>query len=137
LLWLPSAYNRKIKLGEFEKTESFLRENNFTIYSLLAIGFKRSLGFRVVNQSLKIDFVAEPVQSCRPGAVLLGDWESEICDQEIAALLEKNALKFSSKPHQTSFLSSFFAIPKKDGKFRPVHNLKMLNRFVVYCHFKM
>ena len=50
-----------------------------------------------MNQSLKIDFVVEPVQSCRPGAVLLGDWESEMYDQEIAALLEKNALKFSSK----------------------------------------
>lgn len=86
----------------------------------------------IVNHGLEIEFVTEPVQSFRPGDVRLGDREAEICDQEITSLLEKNAIEVSSEPHQTSFLSSFFVIPKKGGKYRPVHNLRKLNRFVVY-----
>ena len=35
------------------------------------------------------------------------------------------------------FISSIFTISKKSGGFRPVVNLKALNKFVVYNHFKM
>lgn len=91
----------------------------------------------IVNHGLKIEFVTEPIQSFRSGDVLLRDRETEICDQEILSLLEKKAIEFSLEPHQTSFLISFFVIPKKDGKYRSVHNLKMLKRVVVYRHFKM
>ena len=91
----------------------------------------------VVSNGLKIDFSSEPVQTFLPRTVTLSDKETEICDQEIASLLAKNAISLSQEPQASSFLSSFFIIPKKGGKFRPVHNLKALNRFVVYRHFKM
>ena len=35
------------------------------------------------------------------------------------------------------FISNLFVIPKKNGELRPVINLKPLNEFVRYHHFKM
>ena len=39
-----------------------------------------------------------------------------------------------SEPYQ--FISNIFLVPKPNGKFRPVINLKQLNEFVNYEHFK-
>ena len=35
------------------------------------------------------------------------------------------------------FVSTIFLVPKKDGQFRPIINLKPLNRFMRKHHFKM
>ena len=37
----------------------------------------------------------------------------------------------------SQFLSNFFLVSKKDGGKRPVINLKTLNSFIPYSHFKM
>ncbi|CAB4031124.1 Hypothetical predicted protein, partial [Paramuricea clavata] len=37
----------------------------------------------------------------------------------------------------TGFLSTLFVVPKKGGGHRPIFNLKQLNHFVQYEHFKM
>ena len=42
------------------------------------------------------------------------------------------SLTFSS-----GFVCSLFVIPKKTGGFRPIVNLKPLNKFIKYEHFKM
>jgi hypothetical protein len=62
--------------------------------------------------------------------------ESEKIDSEVATLLEKGALNMV-KPVSGQFLSSLFLVPKRDGKSRPVINLKELNVFLKYEHFKM
>ena len=43
------------------------------------------------------------------------------------------------KPHfaETLFYSSLFLVPKKSGQMRPVINLRPLNQFLRYQHFKM
>ena len=51
-------------------------------------------------------------------------------------LLEKGALNMV-KPVSDKFLSSLFLVLKRDGKSRPVINLKELNVFLKYEHFKM
>ena len=52
----------------------------------------------------------------------------------------QNAWKGShngNKPHWWWFFSNIFLRPKKDGSFRPIINLRWLNAFVAYHHFKM
>ena len=41
------------------------------------------------------------------------------------------------KPVSGQFLSSLFLVPKRNGNSRPVINLKELNVFLKYDHFKM
>ena len=51
-------------------------------------------------------------------------------------MLGKSAISRASfDPNQ--FLSNLFTIPKKGDEMRPVINLKPLNHFVEYHHFKM
>lgn len=55
---------------------------------------------------------------------------------EVGKLLGKGAMRRASfDPNQ--FLSNQFKIPKKGDQLRPVINLKLLNHFVEYLHFKM
>ena len=61
---------------------------------------------------------------------------STVVTKEIEALVEKNAIARASE-RLGGFLSSFFLVPKADGSWRPVLNLKPLNRFVISPHFKM
>ena len=59
----------------------------------------------------------------------------EICDQEVKSLLEKGAIE----PIEPGggFINGQFVIPKRTGGFRPIVNLKALNKFVRPVHFKM
>ena len=53
-------------------------------------------------------------------------------------LLEKQAVHPVPVPLQEQgFISSMFVVPKKDGGNCPVVNLKPLNQYLVYEHFKM
>lgn len=56
------------------------------------------------------------------------------------ALHEKHAIHHVLEPNchkQTQFISPLFTVPRKGGGQRPVINLKDLNHFVEYQHFKM
>lgn len=50
-------------------------------------------------------------------------------------MISKGAI-ICSEPETGEFISTIFIVPKKNGKFRPVINLKYLNEFVHYDHFK-
>jgi len=61
---------------------------------------------------------------------------TDTCDKEVEEMLAKNAIIPVSE-HQWGFVSTLFAIPKKSGGYRPIVNLKKLNSFIRYDHFKM
>ncbi len=62
--------------------------------------------------------------------------QSEIVEQEIDALLRKNVIE-EAKHDEGEFLSTIFLVPKKNGKYRLILNLKKFNEHVEYWHFKM
>ena len=58
-----------------------------------------------------------------------------IVDNEVQEFLKKGAIVPSvSEPGE--FISNLFIVPKPCGKYRPVINLRHLNKFVHYDHFK-
>lgn len=56
---------------------------------------------------------------------------------EVRSLLSKRAVVRLSRRPAGAVISSFFLAPKKNGKWRPILNLKPLNRFIRPPHFKM
>lgn len=61
--------------------------------------------------------------------------EIELIDTEVLTLLEKGAI-VKSNHSDDQFISNIFVVQKKNGKYRPVLNLKRLNKFIKYFHFK-
>ena len=56
-------------------------------------------------------------------------------DQEMRDQLEKKVIETCSD--SDGFFSPIFAIPKKDGGWRPIINLKVLNQYLNTRLFKM
>ena len=77
-----------------------------------------------------------PVQSKVPITRFQSSHHADIFDIEVQKMLEKGAITVE-QPIQGQFLSSLFMVPKKNGELRPVINLRPLNRFLPYQHFKM
>ena len=62
--------------------------------------------------------------------------EAWIIDTEISDLLSKGVIT-ESVHERDEFISTIFLRPKKDGTHRMILNLKSLNQYVTYYHFKM
>ena len=62
--------------------------------------------------------------------------EEAAMDQEIRSMLTKGAIR-EAIPKSDQFLSNVFVTPKGEGLYRPIINLKDLNQYVPYHHFKM
>ena len=86
-------------------------------------------------QGYEIEFEAEPFQLKIPNQIRFSAEEEKLVDKEVSSLLSEGAIVACfHEPHE--FISNIFLVPKPNGKFRPVINLKQLNEFVVYEHFK-
>ena len=59
----------------------------------------------------------------------------ELIDKEINESLLKGAIQISEN-EDGEFISNIFLVKKKNGKFRPVINLRKLNSFIEYHHLK-
>ncbi|KZS04654.1 Uncharacterized protein APZ42_032360 [Daphnia magna] len=91
---------------------------------------------QIIESGYHIEFTHPPVQDKWPSKILLDEEKSTICNTEIKALSRKGAIVVA--PDNSGFISNFFIVPKNTkGKFRPIFNLKNLNLFVSYEHFKM
>ena len=85
---------------------------------------------------IQIPFTIFPHQSRVPPPTFHNQSEKVAIDQEISDMLQKGAIQVVS-PMNGEFLSPVFLVKKKDGGNRPVINLKELNSYVTYQHFKM
>ena len=62
--------------------------------------------------------------------------EKETVSIEVENLLEKGAVE-QVCPQKDQFLGNMSIVKKKDGGNRPVINLKELNQYIIFLHFKM
>ena len=82
-----------------------------------------------------IEFDTQPYNTKRPQSTFSAK-ESAIIDSEVAKLLSKNIIETTDHtPYEV--ISNIFIRPQKDGGHRLILNLKGLNQFVTYHHFKM
>ena len=86
----------------------------------------------------QIQFTQLPYQDRSPHVPQFSAIEQEGLDKEIQDMLHKGAVEEIHNPLvREGFYSNMFLVPKKDGRQRPVFNLKKLNTFVHTPHFKM
>ena len=85
----------------------------------------------------QIDFESEPVQYSVPKEINFTNQEAEVVDSEIHKFLDKGNVE-PTVHENGEFISNIFLRPKKEaGSFRMILNLRALNKFVKYEHFKM
>ncbi|XP_068734583.1 uncharacterized protein [Montipora capricornis] len=85
---------------------------------------------------IQILFTTFPHQNQVPPLTFHNQSEKVAIDREISEMLQKVAIQVVS-PMNGEFLSSVVLVKKKNAGNRPVINLKELNSYVTYQHFKM
>ena len=89
-----------------------------------------------IVKGYEISFVSLPFQEKIPNFTKMSKGQLSLVEQEVLEMLQKGAIQ-KVVPTQGQFLSNLFLVEKKDGGNRPVINLKNLNKFIPYEHFKM
>jgi hypothetical protein len=91
---------------------------------------------RSVSEEFRIPFISIPsVPFTQSNMGMSAEFEA-ICDTEVQSLLQKKAIEIVPET-ELCFVSGLFVIPKRTGGYRPIVNLKGLNRYIEYHHFKM
>lgn len=91
---------------------------------------------RAVIAGYQIDLLEPPVQWAAPAPRRMSRDHEVAISAEVEKLLAKKAI-YEVPEGTEGFLSSLFAVPKEAGKLRPVVDLRALNEFIPYRHFKM
>ncbi|XP_057365008.1 uncharacterized protein LOC130685703 [Daphnia carinata] len=89
-----------------------------------------------LSHGVKLDFSISPTHRTIPVSVVMPKEMEAVCDREVRDLVRKRAIREITDGSE-GFVCSLFVIPKKSGGFRPIINLKPLNQFIRYEHFKM
>ena len=89
-----------------------------------------------IVQGWKLSLIKKTHQIREPKGNNMSETERLILEREVTSMLKKGAIKeVTSQKHQ--FLSTIFVRPKKEkNKYRPIINLKQLNQYLPYNHFK-
>ena len=85
---------------------------------------------------VNLSFDSTPVQNSVPRQYKFNESQSEVIDQEISDLLEKDVIEVVNDTSDC-FISNIFLWPKPGNKFRMIIDLSDLNKFVSKNHFKM
>ncbi|XP_040264037.1 uncharacterized protein LOC120979380 [Bufo bufo] len=83
-----------------------------------------------------IELTSFPLSISLPHPVVLSEQNRVLVDSELSDLVRKGAVEPAPGPPY-GVISNIFLVAKKGGQMRPVINLRALNAFVVYRHFKM
>lgn len=91
----------------------------------------------ILKNGYKLEFLKIPLfQGIRKTKI--SPENVDILKNEVDTLLQKDAIeKVSPKNSHSGFYSTFFVVPKKSGKMRPILNLRPLNQYLQKKHFKM
>ena len=89
-----------------------------------------------VVKGYKIPFIKTPFQRKIPNFTKMNKKQIALVDLELKEMLKKRAI-MRTQPNQGEFLSNLYLVGKKDGGYCTVINLKMLNQFIPFLHFKM
>ena len=90
-----------------------------------------------VLRGYKLEFYGlQPIQIGKIRPTVLNSEAEAALDQPVQNFLSWDIL-VESQHEFTEFISPVFLREKKNGTFRMILNLKELNRFIVYHHFKM
>ena len=84
----------------------------------------------------EIPFLENSEKGKSPNSPVLNEKESKLVKDKLKEILLKGAIEPVS-PCTNQYLSNFFLVSKRDEGNRPVINLKHLNNFIPYQHFKM
>ena len=89
----------------------------------------------IIKNGLKINFKGRPGITSAP-KIPHSEQEIKIINKEIKKVLDKGVI-IECERDKGGFISTIFTRQKKDGSFRTILNLKHLNHYVNYQHFKM
>ena len=90
-----------------------------------------------IVSGMSIELYDLPQQFKLPHEFHCSSEQAESANSQIDVLLQKRAIVPSSLGEPGEFVSNVFLVPKKDGGFRMILNLKQFNKYVQYFHFKM
>ena len=90
-----------------------------------------------ISTGFVLEFIDKvPSQFHIPLNASMDDVQFSLCADEVNALIKKGAVVATAEAG--GFISRYFLVPKKGpNEWRPIINLKPLNQFIVYRHFKM
>ena len=90
-------------------------------------------------KGIKIPFKGgkPPYQVKEQPELNMSDAEKEFVDSHLNELLRDGCIKKLEGPIPNSWISNIFLVPKPNGKFRMILNLKKLNEHVVYTKFQL
>lgn len=89
----------------------------------------------IIKNGFRIPFRTPPPLSSVP--VIMNQSSSHLLREEVSKLLQKRAVERVTNPGTPGFYSRLFVVPKKNGKFRPVIDLSILNYYIQKKPFKM
>ena len=87
-------------------------------------------------EGVNLPFVANPKQNREPKSLKFSKIESCLISGEVQEMLDKKAIEVV-KPVQDQFVGQIFLRAKQDVGHRLLFNMKELNQFLEYLHFKM
>uniref|UniRef100_H2ZUH3 ribonuclease H n=1 Tax=Latimeria chalumnae TaxID=7897 RepID=H2ZUH3_LATCH len=88
-------------------------------------------------QGYWLELVSRPVQDSWPRELRFSLDKEGLIRQELGNLVQKQVISPVDPDVGAGFVSMIFLVPKKESGWRPVINLRALNKFIVFRHFKM